>query len=377
MSEQLLFELLNQGTSLIWPTQRAQELLFDLGERKSYSAEARLEAVEECVSWWEGWGLGSCGSTSCEFLSWPSIRSSLELSEKETNVGVAKDLGGLASLVGLSAKTLANNLSESKWYECKRNEHRWILFLGRSLEADGFPKGFLYHRRSIASFSLALAHSHGHLQTGQLDSSDALLLFTLISLWQRRRPTEKVRSNRKQSNSRRNTPKPIVGLAGTLLEPGLFEPNLHYLLERKAIHALPLLFELALTEAHLVPHPQRANGSNEPVTSLHWLKLIEETLKRSDVRALLGEESEFFQYRIDLMKAYQNKHLPSTPPDSIAEHPYISSTWLLSQGYWAKKNGNEIDAFIAALREFQSEEDWEGKAMQIPQINNKLERIPK
>lgn len=375
MSVQLLFELLNQGTRLIWPTQKAQELLFDLGERKSSSSDARQKAVEECVSWWGSWGVEVDDPIPCEFLPWASVRHSLQLSEKEEAPGVAKDLGGLAALVGLSPKTLANNLSESKWRECNRPEHRWALFLGRALRAEKFPKGFLYHRRSIASLNLALAHSYGHLQVGQLDSADALLLFGLVSFWQRRRPTEEVRSNRKLPNSRRNTPKPIVGLAGTLLGQGLFGRNLLYLLERQATHALPVLFELALTEAHLVPHSKRAVPSVEAGRSPQWLELIEEALERPDVRDLLGEEGDLFQYRIHGMKAYRDKQPPSVPLDSIAEHPYVASNWCLSQLYWAKKRGEDTSPFLAVLRELQRD-DWEGKAVQISQIQSKLERMP-
>lgn len=372
----LLFLLLDQGTSLIWPTKKAQELLFDLGERKSSSSDVRQEAVEECALWWESWGVKVGDSIPCEFLPWASVRRSLQLSEKDEAPGVAKDLGSLATLVGLSPKTLANNLSESKWRECNRPEHRWALFLGRTLEAEKFPKGFLYHRRSIAALNLALAHSYGHLQVGQLDSADALLLFNLVSFWQRRRPTEEVRSNRNQTRPRCETPKPIVGLSGTLLEQGLFGRNLLYLLERQAIHALPLLFELALTEAHLVPHSKRATPLAEVTRSPHWLELIEEALERPDMRDLLGEEGDLFQYRIHGMKAYRDKQPPSAPPDSIAEHPYVASNWCLSQLYWAKKRDEDTSPFLETLRELQGD-DWEGKAVQISQIQSKLERIPK
>lgn len=373
----LLFALLDQGTRLVWPTQKAQELLFDLGERKSPSSNVRQEAVEECASWWESWGVEVDDPIPCEFLTWASVRHSLQLSKKEEIPGVAKDLVDLADLVGLSPKTLANNLSQSKWRECKRPEHRWILFLGRTLRAEKIPKGFLYHRRSIAALNLALAHSYGHLEVGQLDSADAMLLFNLVSYWQRRRPTQDVRSNRNQIKSRRKTPKPIVGLSKTLLEKGIFHRNLCYLLKMEANHALPLLFELALTEAHLAPHSKRATSSAEAISSPHWLELIEKALKQPEVLSLLGEDGDLFEYRMRMMKAYRDKQPLSAPSDSVIEHPYVASNWCLSQLYWTKQRGEGTEPFLAELHALHQKDDWEGKAVQISQIQSKLERIPK
>lgn len=368
-----IYELLDSGSSLVWPGRSAQEALFDLGERKRWTSEDRADAIEACSSWLLELGVEITAISPSKPLSWPEIRESLSVQDETDSLssdGVAKDLHVLGELVSPAAKTLANNLG-GKWFRPARADHRWLLCLGRTLITGQKYEGYLFHRRSFRHINEALAQCYSHMKAEQLDTADVMLLFSLIALWQRRRPTEKVKSNRKQSKPRRTTAKPIVGRAGDLLERGCLRPNVNFAVRRNSPALLSLVIELALTEAHLVPHPRRSSGN-----SLYsgWLESVLEQLERPEIQTLLGKEWAPFQYRTDTMRSYREKIPFPSPPESLVDVPFANSIWNLNLCHQGAKRNGDIAGSVEVLRSLSELNDWDGKAMHISQIRSCLEK---
>jgi hypothetical protein len=179
-----MVELLNCGSLLIWPTRDKQELLFDLGERKTWDEAQRREAVEHCAEWLSGWGIGPKKPSPSQSMSWAEIRAILgpfvqKISPTKRSIGVGKGTAFLAELIPSEPKTLSNNIKN--WFDNKREAHCWLLCLARYIQQP-LPEGFLYHRRSIARLNEALDVCYGHLQAEQMDTADAMLLVNYSAL---------------------------------------------------------------------------------------------------------------------------------------------------------------------------------------------------
>lgn len=366
----MLAVLLENGTRQIWPTNKAMEAIFDLGERR-YNREEYQRNLERCAVWLSTYGVESGEPLTITAPSThQALRMRLGLEPDHLAVGVAKDLPPLAKLLCICEKTLSNSLTY--WCRSDRLEHRWLLFLGRWLEHNKLPPGYLYHRRSFFSLKSALTRVWGHLQVGQPDTADAMLLLSLIALWQRRRPTGRVRANRGRTTPRSRTPKPAVQLSGELMVRGQLEPTLSFAVEREAGALLCLLFELALTEAHLVPHLK--NKKQGSLISAGWLEQIEKELHNTKVALLLGEEYEFFRYRVHIMKAYRDRETLQKPPSEIEGHPYIQAAWHVYWYNYHRKQGISAESSILELQRLMQEPDWEGKAMYAETIASQLEK---
>jgi hypothetical protein len=155
---------------------------------------------------------------------------------------------------------------------------------------------------------------------------------------------------------------------------GQFEPILSFAVEREAKVLLCLLFELALTEAHLVPHLK--NKKQAAPISAGWLEQIEKELYNKKVAVLLGEEYEFFRYRVHIMKAYRDREILQKPPGEIEGHPYIQTAWHVYWYNYRRKQGISVGSSILELRRLMQVPDWEGKAMYAETIASQLEKSP-
>lgn len=376
-----MYELLKNGTVLVWPHRSAQETLFDLGERKDWGEEELCEAVFSCAGWWSGFGVGVQNSSPCEEFFWadmgdvlfPLLQAFAEQKNTlpKTSAGVPKGCQIFSMLVPSSPKTLANN--KKNWCDSKRPDHRWLLCLGRLLREREFPKGLLFHRRSIAALNEALSVCYGHMLVGQMDTADAMLLLSLISHWQRRRPTREVRANRQQQKPRRSTPKPVVARKDDLLHLGRFACNMEFARFVGLAPLVHLLFELALTESHLEPHS--AKSKQDAPSSSNWLTAVEQQLQCLDNQELLGEEKEFYTYRIGVMDAYLKRQPSPFPPSILEKHPYIVSGQVLSQLYKERNEAEPSPKDVGALETLLKSKDWEGKAMQFSQLQSKAEKL--
>ncbi len=366
-----MHDLLEIGSRLVWPTDSEQESLFDLGERKTWGEEQHHSAIASCAEWWSRWGVGPNNPQASKEMSLSDAREILqrviETPPTSPAAGVAKDPHFLASLTSSSPKTLANRFKEG--FQSHRCDHRWLLYLARCLQTPTLPQGFLYHRRSIHQLNEALDVCDGHIQIGQPDTADAMLLLSLISHWQRRRPTQEVRANRKNEKTRGATPKPVARLSGTLLADGRFQPNLDFALKSRSRPLLCLLFELALTEAFLASHsPRLARNKADPSNSTRegWLEAIKAQTSKPDVRDLMGDEADFYHYRAQAMDFYNDpKNIYPAPPETIREHPYIASLVALNTLYQARNgqiDGERCpDKAKNTLEHLLDCEDWEEK----------------
>lgn len=301
----------------IWPTRRQQELLLDLGERKDWGVPEREGAVQRFAEWLtKDLALPAC----MEIIADPLRPSFQEISVSHFNYpGVSAHIAGLAELIGTNPKTLQNSLSD--WPSAARLDHRWLMFLWRVEHGDVDLNALLFHERSPASVAQTLMRRAG--QTA-LDAGDALLLFSLLALYQRRRRVEEVRATRGKVLPRRKLPKPITALNGGLIQLGMLEPLLEFASAQnpRSGHILiATLLEAALTEAHILPHRPRTTDSPRIKDAEAWLDRIDGIIKKPNIRQFLGETAaEIFQWRIASMRAWQNKQ---PPPTSTLAHPYV------------------------------------------------------
>jgi len=169
----------------------------------------------------------------------------------------------------------------------------------------------------------------------RFDAGDALVVLSLLALWQRRRPTERVKGNRGRSRSRRTTPKPVAALLGGLAQPAQATAlvMLARHLDPEAGRALSeLAIEAALTEAHLAPHPTRSSASaGVPGTSGEsWLRAAENAIEETG--ALLAEEDRaVLAFRIDRQRAWRARRPQSVEDDRLGRHPYVAACLALEQ----------------------------------------------
>ncbi|MEZ4319740.1 MAG: hypothetical protein R3F61_19645 [Myxococcota bacterium] len=155
-------------------------------------------------------------------------------------------------------------------------DHRWLLLITRIVSGgltDVHSNAWLYHRRTLFKTGALL---FGMARGGTFDASDALLVFSLLALWQRRRPTDTVRSNKGRTTPRRETAKPVAALGGSIVSPGQIAPLVRLSTgiadgQRLALVAL----EAALTEAHLAPHQARRTKGTEVWDGESWLRAVE------------------------------------------------------------------------------------------------------
>lgn len=300
----------------IWPNRSQQELLLDLGEHKNWEDRDRDAACRQMALWLQQeLGLPESFETemtpSLERIEVLKALKSLPIPQKiDEYVGVSKLHQKLGTWIGANPKTLANSLNGG--FVPSRIDHRWLLLLARLQKHPPSVDALLYHRRTSAAIISTLQHRGGALG---LDVADTLLLYSLIALYQRRRPTTEVRASRNKPQSRRELAKPVSKLSGQLLTIGMFRTlmALSQQIEQGAVLAA-ICVECALTEAHLAPHI--ASKGDEKTSGEQWLLEIENALKRPN----LSEDSELFRFRIQWMRAWRD-HEPM--PSTHISHPYI------------------------------------------------------
>lgn len=334
----LLRESLADRLHLLWPRRIHQELLLDLGERKGWGKPEYFGAAEAAAAHLSEQLLlpttlaMSPGESSSDPLA--ALRLLGENLAKPTSPpGVARWISGLASAVGAAPKTLANSLSQG--ISAERREHRWLRLIDRLLRGGMALDAWLYHRRSPSCVAAELARGGA---SPVLDAGDAVLLFSLIALWQRRRPTSEARANRGHSLTRRQTPKPIANLQGNLLVPRQLQ-HLARVAERlpgPAGQALGLLAtEAALTEAHLAPHAARKSRTNMAESGEDWLCAVEGLLVNGQKGLFSPADDAMIRFRVDRMRAWRDGTPQRQPSLLIANEPYVRAALALERRHSA------------------------------------------
>jgi hypothetical protein len=318
-----LADALSATLTRVWPARRHQERLLDLGERKGWTEADRDAAVVRLAGWLAGEVLlPSCvgvvaSPRAVELTDLPD----LPVYGATPVVGVGLRTVALAHLVGTEPKTLANSLARG--LRPDRRDHRWLLFLSRLARADADPDALVFHRRSPAAVAAELART---AVRSAPDAGDAMLLLSLVSLWQRRRPTSEARAARTATVSRRLVPKPAVAMKWDIIALTQLHPLIELAVDSGGAFGRVLaavVVDAALTEAHLAPHRARARGDADPDWGDLWLRRVQAVVADPRVVELLGaDEAAVFRWRIARMRAYASGSAdrPSAPPP----HPYVN-----------------------------------------------------
>jgi len=305
----------------MWPHGSQVERLLDLGERKQPTEADVAERFDELATWLAAEGVlasgvgqrqgSAVGASELKAALLPLGRSSTATRA----AGTSALMTFLAPAVGATPKTLANSLTGG--LRASRPDHRWLLALHRVVSGSFPVDAWLYHRRTPADLAAALGVA------ASPDAGDALLLLSLIALWQRRRPTKEARGNRGAQRPRRLTPKPVAALEWQLISPGQV-PHLVDIasgLGDERGTALGLLaVECALTEAHLAPHPSRGEAADQEAlvdSGEGFLRAAERGLAGLAEESLVDPaERAVIVYRIARMRAWRDGSTPPTlPPD--------------------------------------------------------------
>lgn len=327
----------------LWPARRHQELLLDLGEHKAWVDGDRDGAVQRLAGWLH---------LELGIASWiqEAPRQPLEsrlpavpLNDVEPTGGVGRQLVALGHLVGTAPKTLANSLRDG--LAPHRRDHRWLALIARAQR--GLFCAPVFHARSPANVAESLG---GMVGSAMLDAADATLLFGLVALWQRRRPTGEARGARGTALARSRVPKPISSMAGQLLAPGRVAPLLELATgwspgEGAALAAHVL--DAALAEAHLGPHAPRRSPAIEGAEAMSWQASVERALAREALRELLGPiEWGVFRYRASRMWAYHSRE-PVPLPAEAAAHPHAQLAAAIDAAVRSGSRGTTIRPELA------------------------------
>lgn len=335
MGTMAFWEVLDRAVQSAWRRRTQRELLLDLGERKRWGEDEHREAVRSAAAWLVDALLLPATldivPSTMDGAALEAIRPYCEdLAPGSDLQGVARWIVGVAPALGVAPKTLANSLEGG--LQSHRADHRWLQLIARALRDEAAPDAWAFHRRSPSAVAHALACQAGR---SVLDAGDAVLLASLLALWQRRRPTSEARGSRGHSGPRRETPKPIAALRGSLVSPGQLR-HLTRLAGRlagapgKAV--LLVALEAALTEAHLASHPARRSRREPREGGESWLRAVDSALE--DAVALLGdEEALVLRFRVDRMRAWGGRR---PQPDSAfagVRSPYVCASLALERAH--------------------------------------------
>lgn len=317
-----------------WPSRAHRELLLDLGERKGWDETEFGLAVQQAL----GWLVENLHLPTTLAVPTPRAEPDLrllrpfaeELAGSQDLQGVSRWIVGIAPALGVGPKTLANSLKGG--LQSRRADHRWLSLIVRVLRGEAAPDAWAFHRRSPTNVANELAHLAG---SSVVDAGDAVLLSSLLALWQRRRPTHESRANRGVVRSRRESPKPIAAMHDGLIVPGQLRPltELAHKLDPPHGQALWLLaVEAALATAHLAPHPARRSGSADTHTGENWLREVDAVLQSAD--SLIGEgDREVIRFRIDRMRAWRDKRRQSESEFEGVRSPYVRASLALERAH--------------------------------------------
>lgn len=337
-----LADCIDRAAAAMWPRRTHQELLLDLGERKQWDPASRRETVVEAAAWFiRELALPLSVSVDAEAANCDhgSDEDVLDLARTLGRVGrqegasargVAAWARAIAPALGSSAKTLANSLSNP--LRADRCDHRWLRAIARAVQGRGHPDAWCFHRRGPQAMADALA---SFAATPTFDAGDALVVLSLLALWQRRRSTATARGNRGRRHTRRATPKPVASLIG-----GLAQPAQAAALVKLALHLEPtagrvvaeLAIESALTEAHLAPHPTRSarHGPDATTSGESWLAAAENALTEAG-SLVTDEDRAVFAFRVDRQRAWRARRPQSVVDEHLRRHPYVAACLALEQ----------------------------------------------
>lgn len=323
-------ERVDRALLAIWPKRSQQELLLDLGERKSWDDDARRDAVRAFARWLREemlvpWS-ASHASTPTSDRDRVALRELGErLPVRRPQAAVARWIVAFAEVLAIAPKTLANSLSNR--LQTARSDHRWLRLIARVVRGGATPEAWAFHQRTPASVANALARL---ASPDHLDAGDETLLLSLIALWHRRRPPSEVRANLRRTQPRRITPKPIVGLSRGLITQGRFRGLLELArqLQGEAGRAIATLAtEAALWEAHLAPHVARRGGTSPRQDGRAWLSTLETVVRENP--ALLDAPT--LAFRIERMRAYDaNAPQPESHGGDVS-NAYVEASLTLER----------------------------------------------
>ena len=322
------------GVGLVWPRRAQIELLLDLGERKRWTDSDAAVRFDEVKCWLLAEGVIALGEgqrrpDGVDVRDLKAGLAALAPAEPSPrSAGASVLVTFLALAVGSAPKTLANSLTRG--LRSSRPDHRWLLVLHDIVEGTAPLETWLFHRRSPATLAAALRPSP------QPHAADALLLLSLIALWQRRRPTVQARGNRGTERARRLTPKPIAALTWQLITPGQVPHLINIALEfgDERGTALGLLaVECALTEAHLAPHPSRGNAADQQAlvdSGEGFLTAAADGLASLSRNTQIDPiEHDVVAYRIARMRAWRDGAPAPAPSPAARSHAYVAACLAL------------------------------------------------
>jgi hypothetical protein len=321
--ESSLFDAIDTAARAMFPSRTATEALLDLGEHKAWTPDDRSVALADFVTFLVN-QLGlppDLASIPVEAPDLGRLRTRLWGGGADAETGVASWIAQVAPALGSAAKTLAN--SRPRTPDAGRPDHRWLFWLARTLDSSPSPEVCLYPTRTCSATAAWLGRwGADHVW----DAADAMLLVSLVALWQRRRPVAEVRGQRGKPGSRRQAPKPVVRIAQTLCQLGQVHALVDLLIAlHGAKHAAPWLapvLESALNSAHLQMHPDRRGVAATNAAGL--FRAIEAELHRID-----GPACASLRWRIDRMRAWHHQRELTAPPTELADDGYVQwSFWL-------------------------------------------------
>ncbi len=229
-----------------------------------------------------------------------------------------------------------------------RPDHRWLRLLIRvARRGGGALDAWAFHRRSPGVVAEELA---ARAARDDLDAGDAVLVMSLLALWQRRRPTAHARGNRGQVRPRRTTPKPVAGVRDTLAAAGQLRHlgRLAKMLGGERARAVLLLgIEAGLTEAHLAPHAARLSQQGAPDTGEGWLRGIEQVVHEHAV--LLAEDAAVLRFRIDRMRAWRDRVEQPLPHEDAVRFAYVRASLDLEHTHAASAVDEPVHASTPGL----------------------------
>lgn len=333
MADPSIHTVLHNAIAAMWPRRTQRELLLDLGEHKGWTDDDYARRVAEVATWLRDEltlpdPIPACGPTKAD-LGWHDLREwASNRQQGEASSGVARWAMELAPAVGTAPKTLANSMRGG--LSSSRSDHRWLTLIARAGHEPAREDAWVFHHRTAASVSAALGAIAAR---APCDAAGSMLVFSLLALWQRRRPTADARGNRGRARSRRDTPKAVAALRGTLIAAGQVAPLMTLAAALPASSAGRVValvaVEAALTEAHLAPHPARLSDSQQPDTGEGLLRAVESALVRH--RDLLGSDAEAFGFRVERMRAWRDRRPQSPPSDHVSGLPYVAASMALER----------------------------------------------
>ena len=336
--------IVGNAIQLLWPARRHREALLDLGERKRWSAAAETRALRTFVAWLDSGrfldaitGSGprvrphSAPSRPLDARALVDPAGWIVREPGPRTAGVSTHRSALAPLLDVEAKTLSNSLVRGRFH-ARRWDHIWLAALARALDAPAEPC-FVYHTRTRAGLALAMERLDAHVRAGVPDAWDALVVFTLLALYQRRRPTSEARGNRGRTASRRRTPKPIAQFAGRVGSMSQMKHLVSAAVAAVAAHREParamvvLALEWAFTDAHLLVHPaRRSRSARAPgrARDERALRRLSDLLHEPGVSRLLGSEDRaLYDYRLGRIAGYALGVPRERPAEAIRAHPHV------------------------------------------------------